>query len=277
MPAFLKVRRNQMIIGGVLVLLVLVLVGLLTLLQPKSTPTNTIVSGLATVTPPPSPDVSPSPSASAVPSPGAPTIGPPGAFLHSGQAPDDSSNPKWGQNGPPSETCAAGGTWHHAGWMSDGCQLVLFGGSSSQDMAWVVEHKNGTPNQKRVSVLKGTNGPWVTALYFIDDTCCNFVSMTAKAADITGDGRPEIVVGIRSATTNHILQLDGVRRTGSSDPLVIVHRELVNGKAVLGGGNSFTDYSAVGDHYTKTVVTYGGSSFTSSSSMVATAPPGDFP
>jgi hypothetical protein len=278
MPAFLKVRRNQLIIGGVLVLL-LVLLGLFLFLPRNQTTSNTTASGSATVSPSPSPDISPSPSPSlsptpssaGVPSPGAPTIGPQGAVLKSGTAPDDGSAVNWGANGGPG--CGPSGlNWHHTGWMNDECTIVVLGGTTDQSMAWVIEHKI-SDNSKRISILKGTTGNWVTSLYAIGDSG-SFTGITAKSADITGDGRPEILVGFRMVGTNHVLNLDGVRRTSTSDPLVIIHRELVNGRATISGG--LTDYSAAGGGYTKTVITYGGSTFHGTSSTVATAPLGDF-
>ncbi|MFY9614380.1 MAG: hypothetical protein WAT58_03180 [Candidatus Dormiibacterota bacterium] len=271
MPAFLKVRRNQLIIGGVLVLL-LVLLGLFLFLPRNQTTSNTTASGSATVSPSPSPDISPSPSSARVPSPGAPTIGPQGAVLRTGTAPDDGSAVNWGANGGAPGCGPSGLNWHHTGWIGDECTIVVLGGTTEQSMAWVIEHKI-SDNSKRISILKGTTGNWVTALYAIGDSG-SFTAITAKSADITGDGRPEILVGFRMVGTNHVLNLDGVRRTSTSDPLVIIHRELVNGKATSSGG--LTDYSAAGGGYTKTVITYGGSSFHGTSSTVASAPPGDF-
>ncbi|HEV3233668.1 MAG TPA: hypothetical protein VG329_03875 [Candidatus Dormibacteraeota bacterium] len=273
MPAFLKVRRNQLIIGGVLVLL-LVLLGLFLFLPRNQTTSNTTASGSATVSPSPSPDISPSPSPSAspspssagVPSPGAPTIGPQGAVLRAGPAPDDNAT-LFGASGG---GCAI---WVHPGWTQDDCGLIQVSGTdASGTVAYVVEHKTATGG-RRVSLMTASGSYWLVKLHFSDETG-SFIAISVRGADITGDGQKEVLVGIRAVGTNHVLNLDGVRRTSTSDPLVIIHRELVNGKATISGG--LTDYSAAGGGYTKTVIMYGGSTFHGTSSTVATAPSGDF-
>jgi hypothetical protein len=142
-------------------------------------------------------------------------------------------------------------------------------------MAWVIEHRTADPSSKRISILKGTTGNWVTVLYANGDGGA-FTAITAKAADVTGDGRKEIMVGFRMPGTQPVLNLDGVRRTGSADPVVIIHRELVHGSVTLGSGNGFVDYSASGGTYNRTQVTYTAGAFHGTISTVPSAPPGDF-
>ncbi len=271
MLAFLKVRRNKLIIGGVLLLL-LVLLGLV-LFLPRSQPaSNSTASGSASVSPSPSASGSASASASVTSrasAPAGPVITATGAVLKTGAAADDT--PTLFGNGP---GC---GIWHHPGWTQDACAIVqVFGSDATGGVAWITEHKASTSG-RRVSLM--TTGPsdtaWHVKLYAIDDPGGNFVAITVKSGDITGDGQPEILVGIRMVGTGQVLNLDGVQRLSGHDPAVIIHRELVRGHAVLGSGN-LTDYSAAGSAYEKTVITYGGGAFHGSTSSVATAAAGDF-
>ena len=269
MPAFLKVRRNQLIIGGVVITL-LVLLGLLLFLPRNQPASNTNASGSASVTRSPSVSVSIRASASAASgSPAGPALNVAGAVLKTGAAADDT--PTLFGNGP---GC---GIWHHPGWTQDACAIVqVFGSDATGGVAWITEHKASTSG-RRVSLM--TSGPsdtaWHVKLYAIDDPGGNFVAITVKSGDITGDGQPEILVGIRMVGTGQVLNLDGVQRLSGHDPAVIIHRELVRGHAVVGSGN-LTDYSAAGSAYEKTVITDGGGAFHGSTSGVATAPAGDF-
>jgi hypothetical protein len=278
MPGFLSGRRNQLLIGGFILLLVLLLLlggAFLVVTRPNNgvrvTSSQLDASPSPDISPSPSPPAAPSPRPSAAP-PANPTITAANAILRAGPAPDDTAASNWGaNNGGPGCTI-----WVHAGWTQDGCDIVVIGGDTEHSMAWVLEHKMaGGTTTRRVSVLKGTAGAWVTALYYTDDSG-GVTAIYAKTADITGDGSPEITVGYRYPGTQPLLRLDGVRRVGTGSPTVVLHRQLTRGRAVISGGK-LTDYSANPDTtYVKTVITYSAGAFHGVVSTVPSAPAGDF-
>jgi hypothetical protein len=274
MLAFLKVRRNQVVFSILAVLLVVL--GVLAFLQffPPSKPAASNTSSSATVSP--SPSESPTPAIDRTPSPkpsaqGTP-IGAAGAILKTGTAPDDT--PTLFGNGP---GCSI---WHHPGWTQDKCDIVQVSGSNTTGaVAWVTEHKSANASARRVSLM--TTGPsdtaWKVKLYAVDDAGGSFTAITVRVADVTGDHQPEVFVGLRAIGTNHVLELDGVQRLTGHDPAVIIHRELVQGRALLTGGG-LTDYSATGASYTRTEIVYTAGAFkgTSTTVPILSAPAGDF-
>lgn len=278
MPGFLKSRRNQLLIGGFIIILLLLGGAFLFLNRPKAQTASTTTSS-ADVSPSPSADISPSPlplpspSPSPVP-PANPAISAANPVLRVGPASDDAASTTFGGNG--SGTCHADAmNWHHTGWTQDNCD-IFFGSGQDQSYAWVTESK--ADGSKRVSIMTNSDGAgyWKTKLYRIGGPG-EFTALTVKTGDLTGDGVPEVLVGFRSPGTQPLLSLDGVQRTTGHDPKVVVHRELTRGRAVVSGG-TLTDYSANPDTtYVKTVITYSGGAFHGTTSSVPTAPAGDFP
>ena len=273
MAAFLKNRRNQVIIAIFVFALLVLLFFLLVVIRPKTT-ARPIGDLTPAPTATPSPDVSPTPSESPSPSASAaatasstaaaPPTAPPsptgcpgpttfasGSVLQGGCAPDDASSSAcpgtcFGGNGGPPGGCHTGGlNWHHTGWTQDDCDIVLVGSSADTSMAWVTEHKDlsGGGRATRVSLMTPSSaGPWQTVLWAMDESGGGrWTALGVKSGDISGDGTAEIVVGFRMVGTAHTLALDAVRRTGTAMPSAFYHSDLTMGRATVGGGH-LTEY-----------------------------------
>jgi hypothetical protein len=63
-----------------------------------------------------------------------------------------------------------------------------------------------------------------------------FAAVTARAADITGDGADELLLGYRNEGTGQILDLDVVGTDNDGSPRVLAHDDLYKGSVVFRGG-----------------------------------------
>ena len=63
-----------------------------------------------------------------------------------------------------------------------------------------------------------------------------FAGVTAKAVDVTGDGRDELIIGYRSDGTGEILDVDIVGTDEAGTPVVLVHDQLYKGNVVFKKG-----------------------------------------
>jgi hypothetical protein len=63
-----------------------------------------------------------------------------------------------------------------------------------------------------------------------------FAAVTAKAVDVTGDGRDELVLGYRSEGTGMILDVDIVGTDAGGTPRVLAHDQLYKGSVVFRHG-----------------------------------------
>lgn len=67
-----------------------------------------------------------------------------------------------------------------------------------------------------------------------------YAQVTAKAADVTGDGHDELVLGYRAEGTGQILDLDVVGTDPDGTPLVLAHDQVYKGNVRTRGGKLVT-------------------------------------
>ena len=67
-----------------------------------------------------------------------------------------------------------------------------------------------------------------------------YAAVTAKAADVTGDGKDELLLGYRNEGTGMILDLDIVGTDAAGAPRVLAHDDLYKGNVVLRHGRLVT-------------------------------------
>jgi hypothetical protein len=132
------------------------------------------------------------------------------------------------------------------GWTAT-CTLAHTAGG---DTYAVVERRplSGGQTAWRAEVLTFVEaaGGWVVRLRAADDTGESYTGVKATAVDLTGDGKPELIVGFRNQGSADFLNLDLVHRSGTS-PSVVAHRELSHGSAHTETG-ALVDYSAAYPH-----------------------------
>lgn len=63
-----------------------------------------------------------------------------------------------------------------------------------------------------------------------------FAAVTAKIADVTGDGKPELLIGYRSEGTGQFLDVDVVSTKADGEPVVLAHERLDHGVVKLESG-----------------------------------------
>ena len=235
-----RVRVSVIAAGALIVILIGVLVGkILT----NNDPATVVAQPSASPSESPSDSPSPSPSPSPRPKP-SPTVslGPDGpaskqgAFLTAEEAGQAQSA------APDGIDCKA---LADAGWASNQCQSFTF--SDTVRKAFIVEHKApeaGTNEGWRVIVLhySYSTDTWVRDLSFIDDGGATVTNVKVVVADLTKDGKPELVVGYSLQGAGKYVVYDVVT-TLIASPTVAVHRELSNGHAVVAKG-AITDYDA---------------------------------
>lgn len=271
------------LIAGLIAVVAVLLVAVAYLAGRSATPrptagSNSSGSATVTVSPPPSP--TPSPSPSPTPSPAAAVLGPSGTLLQANKGSD--AGPGRG-NGPGCQI------WVDSGWTLGDCGITPVNGNSPEaSIAWVTEHKQGASGtQWRVFFMttSANDAYWHTKLYYGDDMGGGFTNITVKGVDVSGGGVPWLVVGFRHNRTSGggtILDYDVIDRGApGTDPAVLIHRQLGDGVAVL-GGQHIEDYDdgAGGSTYTKSVINFVEGSFkiTATSQIAAAqAPKSDLP
>jgi hypothetical protein len=144
-----------------------------------------------------------------------------------------------------------------------GCQVLLDAGTG--DCA-VLETAHGTlvftveagPYESDVLVSR----PWTVRVYRASKTVPDgeevaletrpqgtepgpvFANVTAKVADVTGDGRPELLIGYRSEGTGQFLDVDIVSTKADGALVVLAHERLDHGVVKLANGH-FIQYTPV--------------------------------
>ena len=73
-----------------------------------------------------------------------------------------------------------------------------------------------------------------------EDPGPSYAQVTAKTADVTGDGRDELVLGYRSDGTGQILDLDIVGTDPGGTPRVLAHDQIYKGNVRTRGGRLIT-------------------------------------
>jgi hypothetical protein len=138
----------------------------------------------------------------------------------------------------------------------EGCRTLLTTGDGDCS---VVETANGRlvvtvePGKRIDDVL--ASRPWTVTVYRPSATVSDgwdvalttrpelgeagplFAAVTARAADITGDGADELLLGYRNEGTGQILDLDIVGTDADGTPRVLAHDDLYKGSVVLRDGN----------------------------------------
>jgi hypothetical protein len=126
------------------------------------------------------------------------------------------------------------------------CEIVMMAGGNA---LWTVEavEASGTGEQTwrvRIRVRSKTmpDGGWDVALQLPDDSV--FANVAVRSADVTGDGRPELLVGYRSGGTGQFESYDVVTYEQGEQLEVAAHREGLHKGSVALEGIRIVDYSA---------------------------------
>jgi hypothetical protein len=126
------------------------------------------------------------------------------------------------------------------------CEIVMMAGGNA---LWTVEavEATGTGEQTwrvRIRVRSKTmpDGGWDVALALPDDSV--FANVAVTAADVTGDGRPELLVGYRSGGTGQFEAYDVVTYEQGKQLEVAAHRQGLHKGSVVVEGTTIVDYSA---------------------------------
>lgn len=126
------------------------------------------------------------------------------------------------------------------------CDIVMMAGGNA---LWTLDALpgNGTGEQGwhlRIRTRSTTmpDGGWDVALALPDRA--SFANVTVKAADVTGDGRPELLVGYRSAGTGQFEAYDVVTYEQGQRLEVGAHRPQLHKGSVALDGTTIVDYSA---------------------------------
>ena len=100
------------------------------------------------------------------------------------------------------------------------------------ELAWLVGRHRGTGALRAYVFRRLVGNQWTVALSAADDDGVEFAGIVVRVEDVSGDGRPDIVFGIRHQGTGQILELDVVEAPGQ----VTLHRELDKGTAAVAPG-----------------------------------------
>jgi hypothetical protein len=126
------------------------------------------------------------------------------------------------------------------------CEIVMMAGGNA---LWTVEavEATGTGEQTwrvRIRVRSKTmpDGGWDIALALPDNGM--FANVAVRAADVTGDGRPELLVGYRSGGTGQFESYDVVTYEPGEQLEVGAHRQGLHKGSVALDGTTIVDYSA---------------------------------
>jgi hypothetical protein len=140
-----------------------------------------------------------------------------------------------------------------------GCQVLLDNGTGK---CAVVQTSHG-PLVFTVEAVAAAEGalvsrPWVVRVYAKSATVPNgwqvgletkadpgepgvlYANVIAKIADVTGDGKDELLVGYRSEGTGEILDYDIVGTDTTGTPVVLAHQQLYKGTVVVRPGRLIT-------------------------------------
>jgi len=125
----------------------------------------------------------------------------------------------------------------------------MFGGRA----IWTVQHHPGPSPcceeyQVHVFVYSADAGGWYPALQETDPQGFTYFGASVTAADLTHDGRPELVAAFHFQGSGSILAYDIVTWSGTGAPIVAAHpNELSHGSAVV-SESGVDEYSAQYPH-----------------------------
>src|SRR5262245_3175003 len=127
------------------------------------------------------------------------------------------------------------------------CDIVMMAGGNA---LWTLDALPGSGTGEQVWHLRVRtrstampDGGW-DVLLALRENASTLANVTVKAADVTGDGRPELLVGYRSAGTGHIEAYDVVTYEPGKSLEVAAHREQLHKGSVALEGTTIVDYSA---------------------------------
>jgi hypothetical protein len=128
------------------------------------------------------------------------------------------------------------------------CEIVMMAGGNA---LWTVDALpgSGTGEQVwhvRIRTRSSTmpDGGWDVALALPESENPMFASVAVRAADVTGDGRPELLVGYRSGGTGQFEAYDVVTYEQGRAIEVAAHRQDLHKGSVALEGTTIVDYSA---------------------------------
>ena len=114
--------------------------------------------------------------------------------------------------------------------------LDAFPGSGTGEQAWRL--------RVRTRSTAMPDGGWDVALALPENAQPTFANVAVNAVDVTGDGRPELVVGYRSGGTGQFEAYDVVTYEQGKPLGVGAHREQLHKGSVALEGTTIVDYSA---------------------------------
>jgi hypothetical protein len=128
------------------------------------------------------------------------------------------------------------------------CEIVMMAGGNA---LWTVDALPGSgPGEQvwrvriRVRSRSMPDGGWDVALSLPESLDPLFADVAVKPADVTGDGRPELLVGYRSGGTGQFEAYDVVTYEQGRPLEVAAHREGLHKGSVELMGIRIVDYSA---------------------------------
>jgi len=128
------------------------------------------------------------------------------------------------------------------------CDIVMMAGGIA---LWTLDALPGTGTGEQVWRLRirvrsksMPDGGWDVALALSESPDPLFANVSVKAADVTGDGRPEVLVGYRSGGTGQFEAYDVVTYEQGKQLEVAAHRPRLHKGSVALEGTTIFDYSA---------------------------------
>jgi hypothetical protein len=128
------------------------------------------------------------------------------------------------------------------------CEIVMMAGGNA---LWTVDALagSGTGEQVwhvriRVRSKSMPDGGWDVALGFPERPDPLFANVAVRSADVTGDGRPELLVGYRAGGTGQFESYDVVTYEQGKQLEVAAHRQGLHKGSVELNGIRIVDYSA---------------------------------
>lgn len=128
------------------------------------------------------------------------------------------------------------------------CEIVMTAGGN---VLWTVDAPPGSDTGERVWRVRirvrsksMPDGGWDVALVLPESPEPLFANVAVRSADVTGDGRPELLVGYRSGGTGQFESYDVVTYEQGKQLEVAAHREGLHKGSVELNGIRIVDYSA---------------------------------
>jgi hypothetical protein len=128
------------------------------------------------------------------------------------------------------------------------CEIVMMAGGNA---LWTVDPQSGSGTGEQVWRVRirtrsptMPDGGWDVALALPENESSAFASAAVRAADVTGDGRPELLVGYRSGGTGQFEAYDVVTYEQGKPLEVAAHRQGLHKGSVALEGTTIVDYSA---------------------------------